>query len=73
MRGLRPSSASSGSELLVEPYGGAFSLARRASDEQSIGDTTVQRLGSWIVRSLILATTAFAFLDLYLLLASTRS
>ena len=26
-----------------------------------------------IVRSLILATTAFAFLDLYLLLASTRS
>jgi hypothetical protein len=73
MRGLRPSSASSGSAVLVEPYVGAFSLAPMASDEEATGDTTVQRLRSWVVRSLMLATTAFAFLDLYLLVTSVRS
>jgi len=42
------------------------------SSSRPVGSASGRRLTAWIVRTIILATTAFAILDLSLLVSSVR-
>jgi hypothetical protein len=51
---------------VVQHSPNAFSVAHPARD------ATAKRLPAWILRSIILATTGFALLDLFLLVSSVH-
>jgi len=65
MNPVTPGTGTSPSVRLVSPYTGA--TARRITGVQTAGKTNARRLTAWIVRSIMIATTAFALLDLFLL------
>jgi hypothetical protein len=63
MGGYTPIARSSPTVHVVNPYGGRTTV-RGVNSERP---TTGSRLKAWIVRSIMLATTGFALLDLFLL------
>jgi len=71
MSGYGPIERSSATAVRLSPPLGAGSTARNfANTPRRVDNASGRRLTAWIVRSIILATTAFAILDLSLLMSS---
>ena len=65
MSGVTSGAATSGPSVrLVSPYAGV--TGRRVTGARTTS-TNTRRLSAWIVRSIMVATTGFALLDLFLL------
>ncbi len=73
MSGYHPTPMSAATSVQIVPPMALSSRARsRTSSSTSGASTSGRRLSAWIVRTIMLATTAFAVLDLSLLVSSVH-